>query len=177
MSNQGLVRRSKSLANLGKVIDMYMPRQNLIILSVLVSMFIFSCTPQGEGSISVTPVEVQTEAPVSVDAEFTLKTIAEKGKMLYQGVGGEIDGVINPDLVVSPGAVVRILLINDDNMTHNLFLPDFDAKTGYVRNFGDISEVIFRVGDNVQPGSYVYYCQLPGHRKAGQEGKLIVEEK
>jgi len=107
--------------------------------------------------------------------EFTLQTIAENGKLLYIGVGGDIDGIVNPDLVVQPGAVVRIILINGDSMTHDLFLPDFNAKTEYVRKIGDQTELVFEAGA-MQPGTYVYYCTLPGHRKAGQEGKLIVEE-
>ena len=122
----------------------------------------------------MTPVEYQSESSATVDAEFTLKTIAEGGKLLYIGVGGEIDGIINPDFVVPQGAVVRIILINGDGMVHDLFIPDLDEKTEYVRKLGEQKEIIFEVG-NMQPGSFVYYCTLPGHRKAGQEGKLIVE--
>jgi len=89
-------------------------------------------------------------------------------------MGGEIDGIVNPDLVVHQGALVRIILVNGDGMVHDLFLPDFDTKTDYVKQLDDQSEVVFEVGDT-KPVSYVYYCTLPGHRKAGQEGKLIVE--
>ena len=147
-----------------------------IIFSVLVSLLLFGCTPQQEETVPVTPVENQSESSATVDAEFTLKTIAEGGKLLYIGVGGEIDGIINPDLVVHPSAVVRITLVNGDSMVHDLFIPDLDEKTEYVRKLGEQKEIIFEIG-NMQPGSYVYYCTLPGHRKAGQEGKLIVEEK
>ena len=38
---------------------------------------------------------------------------------------------------------------------------------------GDETEIIFEVGD-MEPGTYVYYCTVPGHRQAGQEGKLVV---
>ena len=146
-----------------------------IIILVIITSLLFSCTPQQEETIPVTPDDTQNKNSLTVDAEFTLKTIAEGGKLLYIGVGGEIDGIINPDLVVLPDAVVRITLINGDGMVHDLFLPDIDVKTDYVRKIGDQAEIIFEIG-RMQPGSFVYYCTLPGHRKAGQEGKLIVRE-
>ena len=148
----------------------------LIIVLVIITSFLFSCTPQQEKTIPVTPDETQNENSVTIDVEFTLKTIAEAGKLLYIGVGGDIDGIINPDLVVHPGTVMRITLVNGDGMVHDLFIPDLDEKTEYVRKIGDQAEITIEVGD-MQPGPYVYYCTLPGHRKAGQEGKLIVEEK
>jgi len=146
-----------------------------IIFLVLTSFFPFGCSPQQEKPVPVTPVENQSESSLTIDAKFTLKTIAEGGKLLYIGVGGDIDGIINPDLVVQTGTVVHITLVNGDGMVHDLFLPDIDVKTDYVRKIGDQTEILFEVGE-MQPSSYVYYCTLPGHRKAGQEGKLIVFE-
>jgi len=115
------------------------------------------------------------ESTSSAEIQFTLKTIAEKGKLLYIGIGGDIDGVVNPDLIVQPSSTVHIILINGDGMTHDLFLPEFDVSVKYVRRIGDQSEAVFETGD-MPPGSYVYYCTLPGHRKAGQEGRLIVQD-
>jgi len=150
--------------------------KSAIILSALISIFVFSCSPQDEITVPVTPEEeISTGSLVQSETVFTLQTIAEGGKLLYIGVGGEIDGIVNPDLVVEPGAIVRIILINGDGMPHDLFLPDLDVKTGYVKSIGESTETTFEIG-NMQPGSYVYYCTLPGHRKAGQEGSFVVNE-
>jgi len=118
-------------------------------------------------------VEDPTAFPQTTEVEFTLQTIIHNGGLAYIGVGGEIDGVVNPDLVVQPGAVVHVILVNGDGMPHDLFLPDFSAKTSYVSKIGEKTEIVFEVG-NIQPGAYVYYCTVPGHRQAGQEGKLVV---
>ena len=137
------------------------------------TMFEVSDKPQTNETVAVTQVENQSENFVPNDAEFTLQTITGDGKILFIGVGGEIDGIINPDLIVQPGAAVRILLTNGDGMPHDLYLPDWDIKTEYVSKIGDETEIIFEVGD-MEPGTYVYYCTVPGHRQAGQEGKLVV---
>jgi nitrite reductase (NO-forming) len=140
-----------------------------------VTMIDVSGTPQNNETAPVTPVESQPEAPVANETQFTLQTITGNGKLLFVGVGGDIDGIINPDLIVQPGTVVRILLTNGDGMPHDLYLPDWEIKTEYVSKIGDETEIFFEVGD-MQPGTYVYYCTVPGHRQAGQEGKLIVTQ-
>ena len=150
-------------------------RKFVIFLSILIAVFLFACSPTDKTPVPVTPAEDLSVNLAPIETVFTLKTIAGDGKLLYIGMGGEIDGIINPDLVVQPGAVVRIVLINGDGMVHDLFLPDFNTKTEYVKKISDQAEIVFEVGDR-QPGSYVYYCTLPGHRQAGQEGKLIISE-
>lgn len=119
------------------------------------------------------PVETVATSAESARFEFTLQTLIDGGRLAYIGVGGEVDGVVNPDLVVPPGATVYLTLVNGDGMPHDLFLPDFDAKSSFVSKIGESTELTFEVGDT-QSGSYIYYCTVSGHRKAGQEGKLIV---
>lgn len=120
-------------------------------------------------AVAVSP----SESTKTTTLQFTLKTVAEHGKLLYQGVGGEIDSMINPDLHVPAGAVVEITLINADGMPHNIFLPDFNAQSSYVVKIGDQTEIVFASG-TFPSGSYLYYCEVPGHRQAGQEGRVVV---
>lgn len=147
-----------------------------IFLAILITLFLFACAPQNDPPVPVTAVEDQPETPATNNVEFTLQTIAGNGKLLFIGMGGEIDGIVNPDIVVPQNAVVRIILVNGDGMPHDLFLPDINVKTEYVKKIGEQTEIVFEVSD-MQPGSYVYYCTVPGHRQAGQEGKLIVERR
>lgn len=148
-------------------------RLEIVLFIVSTALFLFGCnTP----AVIVAPdisVENPTEPTETADVDFTLQTIINDGGLAYIGVGGEIDGVINPDLVVQPGTVVHLVLLNGDGMPHDLFLPDFDMKTSLISKIGARAELIFEVED-MQPGTYVYYCTVPGHRQAGQEGKLIV---
>lgn len=150
-------------------------RLEILLLIISTTLFLFGCNSQVERAAASAPDGTLTAPPETADVEFTLQTIVNGGGLAYIGIGGEIDGVVNPDLIVQPGDVVRIILSNGDGMPHDLFLPDYDAKTSYVSKVGDQTEITFEVGDK-QPGTYVYYCTVPGHRQAGQEGELIVSE-
>jgi nitrite reductase (NO-forming) len=143
--------------------------QSAFLFLVVSSLLLAGCGDLMPGESQASAAGVQEEI------HFTLETGMLDGRLIYKGVAGEIDGLINPDLVVKPGVSVRITLINGDNMPHDVYLPDFDARSLLVVNRGDQVHVTFRV-EAGQAGTYVYYCTQPGHRQAGQEGRLIVEE-
>jgi len=148
--------------------------QIIFLLGTVLVLILSACTSQENVSAAVDEnVESISEASDTTVVSFTLKTIANNGKLAYLGISGEIDGIVNPDLFVQVGSDVQIILVNGDGMPHDLFLPDFDTKTDYVIKIGDQTEIEFEVGE-VQPGVYVYYCTVPGHRQAGQEGKFVV---
>ena len=107
---------------------------------------------------------------------FTLHTAVTNGKIVFVGVGGEIDGIVNPNLEVKSGTRLEVTLINGDGMQHDIALPDFAANSSPVRWLGD-QTVLTLVVDDDQAGIFPYYCTFPGHRQAGQEGRLVVREK
>jgi nitrite reductase (NO-forming) len=107
------------------------------------------------------------------DVTVTLTTGIAAGKLVFIGVGGDIDGVINPDLHFQPGQVVQLVLINGDGTQHDLIAPDVGAATDIVTELGASTATVFQVGEE---GTYDYWCSLPGHRAAGMEGSIIVGE-
>ena len=102
---------------------------------------------------------------------FALKTGLIEGKMSFIGVGGDLDGKINPDLAVQPGDVVEITLTIGDGMLHDWAAPDFGVATEQISETGQQTVVTFKAD---QEGAFAYYCTVPGHRQAGMEGRLIV---
>jgi nitrite reductase (NO-forming) len=111
----------------------------------------------------------------STQVEFGLRTEIVGGRMVFVGSGGEIEGVVNPDLIVLPGATVKIDFSNGDGIPHDLTIPDFEVKLPIVSRKGDSAQVVFSVGDG-KTGTFFYYCTVAGHRKAGQEGNFVVNE-
>jgi nitrite reductase (NO-forming) len=116
------------------------------------------------------PAQSQSEAAFA----FTLETDFGSQGMIFIGVGGDIDGVVNPTLYVAEGGVVEITLLNGDGMQHDIsFLGLDNAASDYVNNKGDETSLVFTASES---GEYTYICTVPGHRQAGMEGLLVVGE-
>ena len=104
-------------------------------------------------------------------ASFKLTTGFAEGRMVFIGMGGELEGQVNPDLSVKPGESVEIILVNGDGVLHNLAIPEFDLVSEDVMKQGQETRFAFTAG---QEGTYSYICAIPGHQQAGMEGRLIV---
>jgi plastocyanin len=76
----------------------------------------------------------------------------------------------DPDEIrVAAGEDIAIVLTSDDTL-HDFTIDEFDAHVAAER--GETSTGGFTA---TEPGEYVYYCTVSGHRAAGMEGTLIVE--
>ncbi len=126
-----------------------------------------------EASTTTSTTLVQNEQPASNVVEYTLRTaIGGTPAMAFVGVGGEIDGVSNPDLHATVGDTVRLTVINGDPMLHDLRIEEFGVYTGELLEDEQTVVVEFVVD---KAGTFAYFCSIPGHRPVGMEGKLIVE--
>jgi nitrite reductase (NO-forming) len=63
---------------------------------------------------------------------FTLKTGIAGGRMVYIGVGGDIDGQTNPTLMVHEGELVQINLINGEGAEHDVVIDQYPARSSIV---------------------------------------------
>ena len=109
--------------------------------------------------------------PTGVTVEYHLESGLQDGKMVFLGMGGDIDGKANPDLKANPGDTVKITLTSGEGAQHNIFFEGFNAKSPDVTGQGNSVTLEF-VPD--RDGTFPYYCEIPGHRQAGMEGKFIV---
>jgi nitrite reductase (NO-forming) len=120
------------------------------------------------------PARVSRKSPAAEytpTIRFRLRTELAEGKMAFVGVGGAIEGIVNPALRVGEGDVVQVSLVNNDGIEHDVVFPDFNAGTDRVARKGASSVTVFRAD---KAGVFAYFCSLPGHRQAGMEGTLAV---
>ena len=110
-------------------------------------------------------------ADYTPNVRYRLRTELAEGKMAFVGVGGDIEGVVNPTLRVAVGDVVQVGIINGDGVEHDLQFPEFKAATDRVNRKGASSVTVFRAD---KAGEFAYFCSLPGPRQAGMEGKFVV---
>src|ERR1051325_5102283 len=109
--------------------------------------------------------------PNAKTVEYSLLTTMMNGQMAFQGVGGGIDGVMNPTLSANVGDTVKITVTAGDGVEHDVAFPDFNAQSEHVAGQGASSSFQF-VAD--KPGTFKYNCLLAGHKEAGMVGTFIV---
>jgi nitrite reductase (NO-forming) len=143
-----------------------------------------SATPPGSAAISPAAAEQKPattdQAPQSApsadvgyvaDAKYTLRSGIAEGRMVYIGVGGAIDGKVNPLLTAAEGQVVQVTLINGEGAEHDIVFPDQDTKSPRVTGKGASTTIAFRA---TKSGDFTYFCSVPGHQLAGMQGQFIV---
>ncbi|MDE1931655.1 MAG: multicopper oxidase domain-containing protein, partial [Alphaproteobacteria bacterium] len=108
------------------------------------------------------------------DVKYTLRSGIAEGRMVFIGVGGAIDGKVNPPLTAAEGQTVQVTLINGEGAEHDITFPDQGVKSPRVIGKGASTTIVVPAG---KPGDYVYFCSAPGHRLAGMEGKFTVTAK
>lgn len=134
----------------------------LLSLLVVITVLISACASaaKGEGSTGAGKV-----------VEYGLTTGMADGKMSFIGVGGGIDGVVNPRLSANVGDTVKLTLSSGEGVEHDITFPDFNATSEHVVGKGSSTTFEFKVDKG---GSFSYYCVIAGHREAGMQGKFEV---
>jgi len=70
----------------------------------------------------------------------------------------------------APAGMVTIELTNDSSVAHNVEVEG----NGVEKRSDTITGATTSVTLDLQPGSYEFYCAVPGHKQAGMEGTLTV---
>lgn len=102
---------------------------------------------------------------------YALQTVARDGGLDFVGVGGDIDGQVNPPLHAEVGDLVVVTLTNHEPSEHDIAFPDFDAHSDHLHGIGSQTTVQFIA---TKSGDFPYYCTVSGHRIAGMQGSVIV---
>jgi nitrite reductase (NO-forming) len=117
-------------------------------------------TPQPRASVSYLP-----------DMRYTLRSGIAEGRMVFIGVGGTIEGQVNPVLSAAEGQVVQITLINGEGAEHDIVFPDQNARSPRITGRGASTTLGFHAE---RAGDFTYLCSVPGHELAGMRGQFLV---
>lgn len=74
------------------------------------------------------------------------------------------------EITVEAGTVT-LRSVNPQGLPHNIAIDNPEPVEGEVVMDGGVSEITV----DLEPGTYEYYCSVPGHREGGMVGTLIVE--
>jgi plastocyanin len=75
--------------------------------------------------------------------------------------------------VTAKAGQVSVEFTNPQGLSHDVAIEDSSGKT--VGQTALIAESNTSTTVNLKPGTYHYYCTVPGHREAGMEGTLTVK--
>lgn len=107
--------------------------------------------------------------------EYILTTEFVNGNMSFMGVGGEINGILNPTLVAEAGETVTVTLVNGGWGKHDIYFPDLKVGTKEVTEKGETASVVFKVPD--QETELEYHDSVAHHAELGMLGVLQVSSK
>ncbi len=144
-----------------------------------------SAKPAGSANESaktaVEPTHAVTEArDVAVAAkknppqvvEYTLRTnLGGNPAMSFVGVGGAIEGKLNPTMTAAVGDTVRVNVVDGDGVMHDFTVPDLNLSSGQLMQKDQKAVVEFVAR---KPGEFRYYCNVPGHKDVGMAGVLKI---
>jgi plastocyanin len=113
--------------------------------------------PEGEPPPDAPEEEVQGEAPETLEL-----TSPADGALVFE-----------PDTLEARAGEVELNYTNPSPVPHNVAIES-EGETiaqGATVSGGDAAAAIA----SLEPGEYIFYCSIPGHRESGMEGDLTVE--
>ena len=104
----------------------------------------------------------KAEASAASGSSTTLKLAADPSGQLR----------FNLKQLVAKAGAVAISLANSSPLEHNVTVEAAGRVLGGTPTFKGASRTVTL---NLKPGTYTFYCSVPGHRQAGMEGALRVQ--
>jgi plastocyanin len=142
---------------------------------VLASFALVAC---GSSSSDSSSTGAETTAENQTESESGEAGTAE-GKSAGSAAAVAFEADPNGGLAYTSGSAtakagkVTVDFTNPQPLTHDVAIEDSSGKT--VGQTELIAEGSDSTVVNLKPGTYTYYCTVPGHRESGMEGTLTVK--
>ncbi len=148
-----------------------MTRRFLISLAVLAvgSFALSACGGSDDGSSS------STEASTTSAADTAANSSSSSASGATIDVAADPSGSLafTETELSAPAGSDTISFTNDSSTPHNVVIEGADGSD--VTETDTIQADSTTATADLQPGTYTFYCDVPGHREAGMEGTLTVE--
>lgn len=105
------------------------------------------------------------------DEPSDVEPVEEEALALTSPDAGDL--IFDPTTLEAVAGAVTINYTNPSEVPHNVAIEDGSETVaqGETVTGGDSAPATA----DLDPGEYVYYCSIPGHRESGMEGSLTVE--
>jgi len=127
------------------------------------------CLPTGGASLKLRPISLALPLLARVIPELVASLTPTRPAALQQTVE-MVDINFKPkQLTILANTDVTINLVNEGALTHNFNIDQLNVHSGDYA-----SDQTGTVTLNAAPGTYEYYCSIPGHKQAAMVGTLTV---
>ena len=140
-------------------------------LAILVVVAIAACGSSSSSSSSTTTTNTSTAAKTSTST----KAPASSGSLQKLTLEADQSGALKYDksTLTAKAGSATLTLTNNSPLAHNVTIENSSGeKVAATTTFTGGSHTIPL---KLKPGTYKFYCSVPGHRMAGMEGTLTVE--
>jgi plastocyanin len=155
-----------------------MRRAPFLSTACLAALVIAGC---GSSSSSSSSSSTSTTTAAAPPPSSSASSAAPASSATASGGGGALTVAADPQgalkfsttsLTATAGSD-KITFVNQSPVGHNLTIADANgAVVGASPTFSGSSKT---VSVTLKPGTYTYYCSVPGHRAAGMQGTLTVK--
>lgn len=142
-----------------------MPKRLLIAFAIvpLASLALAACGSDSDSSSTAAETSSTSAQETSSGGGSTVEIAADPSGSL---------AFAKTDLSTSAGSDT-ISFDNESSTPHNVEIEDADGNV--VAQTDTISGSTATAAADLEPGTYTFYCAVPGHREGGMEGTLTVE--
>ena len=133
---------------------------SLGVLATEAALALAGCGGSNESASSTTETTTTEETTTSATGTTLQLSADPNGALAYDTT--ELD---------APAGDVTIVLTNDSAVSHDVAIEgnDVDVASDLVSNGGTT-----QVQTELKPGTYTFYCTVPGHEDAGMKGTLTI---
>ena len=140
-----------------------------IFIFVLAGLLVAACSEQAP------EITAQDQVPADQRTQAAGENGTEEGAAGEQPGGEGTWVAVDIDYASAPETVaagdVEVTLNNDGSVVHDVTFEELGDETVVSVPGGESDTAAV----TLEPGTYTYYCSVPGHRAAGMEGELTAE--
>jgi plastocyanin len=145
-----------------------MKKVAVVFALVLASIALVACGSSSSDSSS-TEAETQSQSGTTTEAEG-----GSTGSAAALDIEAAPSGLAySSDTATAKAGKVTVDFTNPQPLTHDVAIEDSSGKT--IGETELVAENSSSAVVDLKPGTYTFYCTVPGHREAGMEGTLTVK--
>lgn len=129
----------------------------------------------GSSSSSSSSSSSAAEAPTTSSASTSTPAASSKGGASKLSLEANPEGQLayNTKSLSTKSGTISIDFTNKSSLPHNMTIESASGeKVGATPTFAGGSKTL---SVSLKPGTYKFFCSVPGHRQAGMEGTLVVK--